>query len=343
MVAISFSPLDIVTIFVNFHFPLFFALSRFDINGMVLGISLLLFSLFLSGLGLSSSPLFEVAVSLLLMIFQCCLLSFSNSYIIAEQGIIMFMITTICIVISFRLILISSTATSKSGCIVEKVAIEVIPSMSWELCLPMVVASCSRMNEIFVSGHGMDPSIRAHTAHHPVAFIGSLALLAFVRLKMTSPTGTENALNMADFIGAMLDVLSLFFLAMGWWEKWAENHNRKGFLSLRAAMIISILGIIKSIWIMLHSSSRNRRWGQYTTKNLFHEINISLFRCMIFTIAVTGPSSAGSAVLFVIQVWALREVTLLFKGDEEVNHVSSMKFNFVSTLQHLCVKLPLLF
>ena len=127
--------------------------TRFDTVGMVLGGSILfasalLVSWYLVRLAfylnstLPGDQRLEVTLASLLMLFYCVLLTFSNSYIDAEQHIGTFVQAVICIALCGRLV--SAPTYPKNG--------KILPSLTpW---LPLVIPLCSRIGELFVAGHG---------------------------------------------------------------------------------------------------------------------------------------------------------------------------------------------
>jgi len=200
--------------------------------------------------------------------------------------------------------------------------------------MPILVALCSRANALFVSGHGLDPSIRMHAAHAASVFLPSLVILAVFRLIVShlasfhrhnyQSKGKESTMfHITRHGGALIDVLCLTLLAFSWWEKRSPDHSRNGYRTCRAALLISLLGVVLSIFMPEYPCQKNGRnpsGGQrkedaylmlsfFPNSMHFHSILSLLFKVLIFTCGTMGPATAASSVFFLTQAWALHNIT----------------------------------
>jgi len=297
--------------------------TRFDTDGMIIGISLLLLALILAFpswswlLRLMQSPILIAAgraenyVTLLLMLFHCVALTFSNSYIINEPSITMFTLAVICIIMSSHRVVGQLNLGTDSHGASKRVSWHIFQNALQSGSLPIAIAACSRINALFVTGHGLDPSIRLHAAHHPAFFILSIAALILIRLALLCQHDSAGKFHVGGIklMNGAIDATSLLCLAFSWWEKRSLDQNRNGYMLSRVAMIMSITGTIIHVIMRI---ARSGKEGKLTKANedTFHQSISALFRCMIFTVAVTGPSSAASAVIYFAQVWSLCQVTM---------------------------------
>jgi phosphatidylinositol glycan class O len=297
--------------------------TRFDIKGMACGVILLLIALVLGtpirqitfhdgnkkGKGdmLSVWSSFctyknmELTVVAVFIVFQCALVTFSNSYILAEDSIIVFALSVICVISSTYKYLQVSARINKRHWVMQ------------DECLPMVVAMCSRANELLVTGHGLDASIRAHLAHDAVVFIPSLMILAAFRL--LSLTSKPHLIRY-NTIHAANDIIVLICLAQSWWEKRSEDSERHGYFSALLALVLCFLGFL---CMAFQLSGRQKTSVEFDKANdEFHRTALLLAKVALFIITVTGPSAASSCIFFIIQIWALRKLTIL-TGDKKVS------------------------
>ena len=188
--------------------------TRFDTvgmvgGGMVLALTLLaaLFSLlFLGGsfLWKQKQDFLENILTLLFVIFHCGMLSFSNSYIAAEQQVVMFMMTILGGVIFVRMNLTEAGGSSQA-----------------ETYAPLLLPILSRVGEVVVSGHGLDPSIRLHAAHSQWLFLPSLACLLAIRAKLFEAVDKHHliqarTITSSPMLHASIDCLCLVLLALSW-------------------------------------------------------------------------------------------------------------------------------
>eukprot|EP00571_Detonula_confervacea_P008056 CAMPEP_0172316548 /NCGR_PEP_ID=MMETSP1058-20130122/28643_1 /TAXON_ID=83371 /ORGANISM="Detonula confervacea, Strain CCMP 353" /LENGTH=1098 /DNA_ID=CAMNT_0013030883 /DNA_START=107 /DNA_END=3400 /DNA_ORIENTATION=- len=243
----------------------------------------------------------ELMTAMIFTIFQCGVLTFSNSYIDNEREIVTFFLSILCLLLLRRWYFVSGsqhTATSAGN--------------NSSVYLPLIVALCSRMNDVFVTGHGLDPSIRLHAAHHPMVFVSSLLVLVILRLRWLNPVstliGTDGITPIP--LSASIDIFAMFCLAVSWWEKRTIDVSRNGFVMARLAMVALFIGLIHSLFSLFRElklptqSSYTNGGGSYRANTA----QLALFRGMLFLVIVTGPSTASTAVLIVIQCAALRRM-----------------------------------
>mmetsp|Transcript_20348 Transcript_20348/g.36855 ORF Transcript_20348/g.36855 Transcript_20348/m.36855 type:complete len:977 (-) Transcript_20348:118-3048(-) len=317
--------------------------TRFDTTGMTWGIGILVLAV-LSGvpswqwIRLPFDMLFrretcsaisqtiEAGVTIMLMLFQCVLLTFSNSYIEAEQHILIFIISILCTVASLNRYAPVVMAKSEEGPSVEN------RSVNFDSIWPIfVIAICSRANEVFVSGHGLDPSLYIHAAHSTWAFIPSIVLLGIARTKMTQMNCRRHLLN------SVIDILALLLLMASWWEKRSMDPNRNGFLLCRGVFSFCALGLLLSIqeYRSIHTKQIASKQEKNPNIAVLEVTGDSvwplLFKLLIFIMAVTGPSTAASGVLFVVQAWALIHVTL--SGESR-----PVRAPVIAALWRLCIR-----
>jgi len=235
----------------------------------------------------------ELLVAVIFMIFQCGVLTFGNSYIEHEREIVTFFLSILCLLIFRRWCFTTSTSSSsisRSGVVVY---------------LPLIVALCSRINDVLVTGHGLDPSIRLHVAHNPSIFLSSLLVLIILRIQWLEPSviGSRNWTNISQ--SAFVDIVAIVCLAASWWEKRSFDHSRNGFLAARVAIVTVLLGLIASLFTLIRQWMSYRGDQRCNTSWVEH-IQLALFRVMLFLVVVTGPSSSSTAVLVILQCTALK-------------------------------------
>ena len=222
----------------------------------------------------------EVAVAIIFMIFQCGILTFGNSYIDSEREVIAFSLSALCMLVFRRWFFVA-------------------PKQDMSTYLPLAVSVCARLNDAFVTGHGLDPSIRLHAAHHSVVFLSSLLFLAYLRMRW---------LNMQS---ALADILAIVCLAVSWWEKRSRDHSRNGFYMARLAIAFTSMGVLRSMHNIFQLRKERARKG-------IHNAYLALYRVMMFVVIVTGPSTASTGVLIVIQTAALIQM-MNSSGMKEVD------------------------
>ena len=278
--------------------------TRFDSTGMILGGTIVFLCLAACALTLSFEVFltfarfiqWDVAITLVFVVFQCGLLTFSNSYIAAEQGIVMFMMGCIGFIICIRW---------KSPIITNSSRF-----LPW---VPLLLPSISRIGEVFVSGHGMDPSIRLHVAHHPIIFLSSLMILAIFRVQFHRIVATP-ATNAV--LHTSLDCLSLVVLALAWLEKRVQDDARNGYFWMRCVLAILFLGMVIHLLesfllqprfrvIDMESNHDGRLQNPNIQTTAIVRTLPIVSKALVFIMAVTGPATSATTVLFVTQVLLL--------------------------------------
>jgi hypothetical protein len=111
----------------------------------------------------------------------------------------------------------------------------------FEAWLPLTIAVLARMGELFVSGHGQDPSIPLHASHVPAVFLFALVGLAMIRATGKSVSTLQGCLDMA--------ILGL--LALAWLEKRSGNLGRNGYTFCSIVMALLTIGITMSVFDVL--------------------------------------------------------------------------------------------
>ena len=139
------------------------------------------------------------------------------------------------------------------------------------------------MNDLFVTGHGLDPSIVLHGAHHHIVFLSSLVLLVILRMKWLG--------NSSVYV----DVITIICTAGTWWEKRSPDHSRNGFVMARAAIMAVFVALIHSLITL---ARKQPTW--------IESAQLAIFRVLLFVMIVTGPSAASTSVMIVIQCASIR-------------------------------------
>ena len=214
--------------------------------------------------GLQSYRRIELVAAVIFMIFQCGVLTFGNSYIEYERDVVTFFLSVLCLLVFQRWCFASQSGSSS-------------------LFLPLIVALCSRMNDLFVTGHGLDPSIVLHGAHHHIVFLSSLVLLVILRMKWLG--------NSSVYV----DVITIICTAGTWWEKRSPDHSRNGFIMARAAVMAVLVALIHSLITLARKQP-----------TCIESAQLAIFRALLFVMIVTGPSAASTSVMIVIQCASIR-------------------------------------
>ena len=247
---------------------------------------------------LQSFRLLEVAASLICMIFYSGVLTFGNSYIEHEGDIVTFFLAIQCLLVFRRWYYESNKNATRTAI---------------SMYLPLVVVLCSRFHNAFVTGHGLDPSIRLHASHNALVFLPALAVLLALRLKWFESTQTLSVSN-------LIDVLSIVCLACSWWEKRTRDHSRNGHEFAQASIICVIIGVIHSVYCTGSElmSQDNENQVQRSWKLLCHS-RLALFRVMLFLVIVTGPSTASTAVIVLVQCASLSQMMMQSKAFAKID------------------------
>eukprot|EP00581_Thalassiosira_minuscula_P011788 CAMPEP_0183721204 /NCGR_PEP_ID=MMETSP0737-20130205/13555_1 /TAXON_ID=385413 /ORGANISM="Thalassiosira miniscula, Strain CCMP1093" /LENGTH=998 /DNA_ID=CAMNT_0025951175 /DNA_START=202 /DNA_END=3195 /DNA_ORIENTATION=- len=252
----------------------------------------------------------EVMAAILFMIFQCGVLTFGNSYIDHEWEIVTFFLSVLCLLVFRRwYFVLNNQARSFEDSI--------------RVYLPLIVALCSRTNDVLVTGHGLDPSIRLHVAHHPIAFLSSLFVLVSLRIRWLTPFSKGTGRNEIRYIpfSSLIDIIATVCLGGSWWEKRSLDQSRNGFIMARLAIWSVFVGLTHSIYCLVRGVKISNAAGIHRKNvgSFIENTQLALFRAMLFLVIVTGPSAASTAVLVVIQCAALQKMMLESNGTREVN------------------------
>lgn len=275
--------------------------TRFDTFGMICGGSVLFLTLvfwaasvyFSAGsIRLSNNQYLENGLSAVFVFFQSGMLSFSNSYIEAEQRIVMFMMVVLGVVIFIRMSSMTSGGNSR-----------IVPYIS--ILIPIL----SRIAEISISGHGMDPSLHQHGAHSPVVFLSTLILLAvfrtlfFLKISRTSRTG---------FFHTAIDCITLACLAICWMEKQSLDQSQNGYMTARIAITLLLGSVPVAIFEALGPVIRQAMSHDMKTDDGHSPRDMALiractvvFQLLLSLMVVTGPSTASTVLFVSIQGWLL--------------------------------------
>jgi len=247
---------------------------------------------------LQSFRLLEVAASFICMIFYSGVLTFGNSYIEHEREIVTFFLAILCLLV-FRRWNYESNRNATTTAV--------------SAYLPLVVISCSRIHDVFVTGHGLDPSIRLHASHNALVFLPALTVLLALRFRWFELT---HALSVSKFI----DILTTVCLGCSWWEKRTRDHSRNGHEFAQASMIFVMIGVMHAVYCTGSelTSRVNESRVQRSWKLLCHS-RLVLFRVMMFLVIVTGPSTACTAVIVLVQCAALSQMMMQSKAHAEID------------------------
>jgi phosphatidylinositol glycan class O len=283
--------------------------TRFDDVGMICGISILFVGLIAfakpllsqsdsnshhqSMLRLPKSHIWENTAAGSFILFSCGILSFSNSYILEEKGIIMFCMAILSCIIAMRMEGDTVRSTIRRGV----------------LLLPIA----SRLHELVVSGHGMDPSVRLHVSHNAILFLSSLILLGTFRWVLY-----ENRIT-ASFRHAIADCIALGAFAISWWEKRSIDPTRNGYMFSRIGLIMIVGGFL--VFVTSAATDKSPNSGSKSQKPAYDWTGATitlLAKVLIGTMAVTGPSAATSLVFYTFQLTVMYCLTL-HTGTGQVN------------------------
>jgi len=284
--------------------------TRFDIPGMIVGIIFCLVALLLESLNclpsvisalpvkpgtLQRSTQLQLGFSFIFILLSCAVLPFGDTYITAERQICMVCLTVLAsLVAAQHEILVrgwwfhrkpfkyASTNDSKPSW--ENQAGR--NSVTYLIALPIL----SRIHEVFVNGHGMDPSLHSHYAHSPAVFAVSLLALAFLRHLVVKRTSSFDSL---------CDLGALFCLFVSWCAK-RFRCEALGFLVCRASIILICFGF----------ASCRRAANAFVTFYI---------KCILILMVVTGPSASSSALLFSLQTIAISKLANPIHSSIEIH------------------------
>jgi hypothetical protein len=287
--------------------------TRFDTFGMVCGGSVLFLTLvvwamsvyFSAGsIRLPQNQYIEFGLSAVFVFFQSGMLSFSNSYIEAEQRIVMFMLQVLGAAIFIRMNGVTAGGNSR-----------IVPY------IPLLIPLLSRVAELVISGHGQDPSIRLHLAHNPTMFLGSLAALMGLRLFMYR---SLCKVSKSEKFHAGADCLILLCLSQSWMEKRNADQERNGYLGARIAISLLLcctpLALVESFQPLIRRVMRSK-WGdtKYNAQTAEQDRNYGeppreiiltraltvVFKLLMAVMVVTGPAAAANVLIASIQGWLM--------------------------------------
>lgn len=274
--------------------------TRFDTSGMILGGLILFLALFLNAISmfltagiirLPSNQFAENILSGVFVFFQSGMLSFSNSYIEAEQKIVMFMLQVLGLALFVRMQGVTAGGNAR-----------VVPY------IPLLIPLLSRIAELVISGHGMDPSIRLHLAHHSVVFLGSLFGLMGLRIKFYNSISKKTK---SGLFHTFMDFIIMFCLALSWIEKRKFDDERNGYFVTTAAIalvfVCTIIAIAEClIPIGRKVITRSGNHCQITHRDVILVRTLTIvFELLIVIMIVTGPSTAATVLIFSLQGWML--------------------------------------
>lgn len=275
--------------------------TRFDTFGMIIGGSILFLALSIKGFSIfivngrqrpSLNQYIENGLSAVFIIFQCGVLSFSNSYIEAEQRIIMFMLQILGLALFVRMQGVTAGGNSR-----------IIPYV------PLLIPFLARVAEISISGHGMDPSIGIHIAHNPVIFLSALFGLMGLRVLFYKSFFK----NKTTLLHTVIDGVVVFCLSLSWMEKRNADQTRNGYMAIRIA--IGILLVFTPVAIVQALLLKTIKVREVVKVDSHHDIvprdivlvqTLSIvFKLLLAIMVVTGPSTAPTVLLFSFQGWML--------------------------------------
>jgi len=277
--------------------------TRFDTVGMIIGGSILFLVLLISFVSLffangnSRLPRYqyiENGLSATFVVFQSGVLSFSNSYIEAEQRIVMFMFQILGITLFIRMQGVTAGGNAR-----------VVPYIT--LLTPLL----SRISELIVSGHGLDPSMRLHIAHNPIMFLGSLVGLMILRVSFYR---SESNKTKTTLFHTVIDCVILSCLSLSWVEKRDLDQTRNGYGAIKIAIAILLLCTpIAIVQALPLKTEMFRKKG--TNANAHHPIVnrdvilsrmlVIVFKLLLAIMVVTGPSTATTTLFFSFQGWMM--------------------------------------
>jgi len=301
--------------------------TRFDTNGMtlggvILGLGIVLWSLPFFSFDHSSyyglkdavqvfpppAKVWEYALTLLFVVFACGVLSFGNSYILEEEHIYMYMIGVLSSILTIRLASVPSQQSS-----------------FFRRYAPLMIPVASRIGELFVTGHGQDPSVRAHSAHHAAIFLSGLLALCFGRYYMFHSGTTPAMLHMA------VDCIALACLAQSWWEKRHPDPDRHGFLAARCSIALVVLSLPLAIYEATRATQRsaNQPTAKPASQRTRGDSICIIIKILILITIVTGPSAATSVLLFSIQAASISIISGIAGPSEVPSAVVAALWRFI--------------
>ena len=298
--------------------------TEFNVLGMCCGITFLTIALVLviiSGNSMSTTfPVFksdvfrsildkskapEQIATILMLLLHSVFLTFSNSYIDAEQQILMFALSIICLLLAYRLRYTSAASTrhkidpNNPGCI----------GLSLEWC-PIIIIILARIHEELITGHGIDSSLKLHTVQHPVVFILSSLVLIIIRVRVMMDSHSKSKHRWPGLILSLnFESLAIIALCVGWWYKRkGVEFDENSYLFTRIAFVLPIIGICaeRYVWVRYSSKSFSNCSSLLSINDIDGaQTHVNAFRLCLFLIAVTGSSAVSSVVIIILKVWSL--------------------------------------
>ena len=282
--------------------------TRFDTFGMICGGSVLFFTLIIwamavyfsaGNIRLPRNQYLENVLSAVFVFFQSGMLSFSNSYIEAEQRIVMFMLELIGLALFVRMNSVTAGGNAR-----------IVPY------IPLLVPLLSRIAELTISGHGTDPSLRQHFAHNPFIFISSLTVLMGLRIFFYTSISKKSKTGLFH---TLIDCITLVFLLISWMEKQSLDQSKNGYFAAKIAITLLIgslpVALAEALGPVvrnaLTSSAEEKIDTNFTTTNTnFRQITLIraltvTFQLLIGLMVVTGPSTAPTVLIASLQGWML--------------------------------------
>jgi len=173
----------------------------------------------------------------------------------------------------------------------------------------------------------MDPSIRLHLAHHPIFFLGSLAglmgLRVFFYLSLSNKTRT-------GIFYTTMDCVILLCLSLSWIEKRNLDQTRNGYPATRTAITLLLvctpIAIAEGVAPILRRSLEIMKPGHLKRTNIPCDVILVrtltvVFELLLAIIVVTGPSTAATILICVLQGWMM----YLLAGATGSSFVSSCR------------------
>jgi GPI ethanolamine phosphate transferase 3 subunit O len=250
--------------------------TKFDISGMICGIAMLVAITTVLAWPLRSEPwppsshFAEYALSCLFLAYHSILLSFSNSYIYEEETSMMFSLAVLSLLVARRLYQVGSRQL-------------------WRGILLIPIAG--RCATLFISGHGLDPSLQIHIAHHPVIFLLALSLLGGLRWHLYRQHVTHVGIDV------YFDILAMICIAISWLEKRSSDTELTGYFMCQLSILSTFLGVLSIIlrpWIKKSKGVEPGDVVESTALTVLTKLFVGL-------LIVTGPSSSSSLIVYVIQ------------------------------------------
>lgn len=279
--------------------------TRFDTVGMICGVLTISLGLILYAIPLvptcsmtttsfsvANARFWELLATVVFSLFLCGILTFSNSYILQEEDSVMFCLAIISLIVALR------------------IQSDPAQMILWRGVAMLPIAS--RLDELFVSGHGMDPSIRLHLAHNAMTFLTSLLLLGAFRWFLYQKRVTESRGQVCA------DILTLFCFAGSWCEKRTLDPDRNGYWFSSVALVTLFAGIPMSILQAIVRPTINRLVKTDLDQRMTSDVLTIVSKLLIAIMGVTGPSAATSLVLYSFQATVIYFLAMS-TGPTEVN------------------------